>query len=258
MVSQHRRLGLKKRLERLWKGKAGVPTVLRHQEEACAIKNSYLKGVRIFDNNDSRVMMLSKDGSTHLTVEQFALEHYASEGWKGLHSENSIVTTLFGLLFWDIIFDTTIPGVFASPYQSGPLDLKTEFFYDSRRDTIKKRMLEIESGYGVNIVKNVCDTHKLAKTICVGVNWNRFSTEEIVEILQCIKPSVLAKMMNLFAKSYWTHLGGVPDLCLWNDAKKSLKLVEVKSENDRLSDKQIIWLEHLKIFGIEVEVLHIR
>jgi fanconi-associated nuclease 1 len=257
MVSQHRRLGLKKRLERLWKNKPGVPTVLRHQEATCAIKNSYLKGVRVYDTDHTRVVMLSNDGSTKLNVEQFALEHYALEGWKGSHSENSIVTTLFGLLFWDIIFDSNIPGVFASPYQSGPLDLKTEFFYESRRTIMKKRMEEIENGYGVNIVEKVCNTHRPLKTICVGVNWNLFTTDQIIEIVECINPSVLAQMMNLFAKSYWSHLGGVPDLCLWNWTEKLFKLVEVKSENDKLSDKQVIWLEHLKLFGIEVEVLHI-
>ena len=258
MVSQHRRLGLRRRLERLWKNKPGIPTVLRHEEVTCAIRNTYLKGVRVFNDNENRVTMIGKDGYTKLNVEQFALEHYAVDGWKGFHSENSIVTTLFGLLFWDVIFDPSIPGVFASPYQSGPLDLKTEFFYESRRETIKVRMEEIESGLAAEIIQTICNMYRPQKTICVGVNWNMFTTEEIVEIVECIKPRVLAKMMNLFAKSYWTHLGGVPDLCLWNRKEKMFKLVEVKSENDRLSDKQVIWLEHLKLFGIEVEVLHIR
>jgi Fanconi-associated nuclease 1 len=53
-------------------------------------------------------------------------------------------------------------------------------------------------------------------------------------------------------------LGGVPDLCLWRSDTNSFKLVEVKSQNDRLSDKQVIWLDFLVSFGIEAEIFSIR
>ena len=44
-------------------------------------------------------------------------------GWQGWHVEGSPVKTLFGLLFWDILFDTSRPGLFITAYQDGPLDL---------------------------------------------------------------------------------------------------------------------------------------
>jgi hypothetical protein len=43
------------------------------------------------------------------------------------HAEGSIVTTIFGLLFWDVIF-ADVPGVFETPYQSAPLDLGEDTF----------------------------------------------------------------------------------------------------------------------------------
>lgn len=42
-----------------------------------------------------------------MTVEELALQHYASEeggGWQGLHSEGGVWATLFGLLLWDVLF----------------------------------------------------------------------------------------------------------------------------------------------------------
>lgn len=60
-------------------------------------------------------------------VEQVALEAYAKEGWKGYHSEGGIVTTIWGLLMWDVIF-APIDGAFETAYQSEPLDLRTDSF----------------------------------------------------------------------------------------------------------------------------------
>lgn len=42
-----------------------------------------------------------------MTVEELALQHYASEeggGWQGLHCEGGVWATLFTLLLWDVIF----------------------------------------------------------------------------------------------------------------------------------------------------------
>lgn len=60
---------------------------------------------------------MSKSGKVG-TVEEVALDYFTSRhGWRGVHSETSIITTLFGLLFWDILFDDTVPGVFWSDTQ---------------------------------------------------------------------------------------------------------------------------------------------
>lgn len=53
------------------------------------------------------------------TVEDLALQHYAQMehgGWRGIHCEGSIFRTLYGLLFWDIIF-APVPDVFLHPFQ---------------------------------------------------------------------------------------------------------------------------------------------
>src|SRR5271170_5353384 len=89
-----------------------------------------------------------------VNVEVFALQHYENRGYKGsisistnyasytltrhlfeysFHSEGSIVRTLFGLLFFDIIF-APIPGAFETPYQSAPLDIAEDAFYYARKD----------------------------------------------------------------------------------------------------------------------------
>ncbi len=109
------------------------------------------------------------DQETPLSVEDLALAHYARQGWKGYHSENSIITTLFGLLFWDILFMDDIPGVFESPYQVSPLDLGTVYFYETRKDAISKRLAEIQNE-DFSILDRVNKEERPRETRCIGKN----------------------------------------------------------------------------------------
>jgi len=81
------------------------------------------------------------DGSD-CSVEELALSYYGTLGYKGHHSENSILLTLFGLLFWDILFSPQ-PGVFETSYQTEPLDLRTDAFFLQRQDMITERIENI-------------------------------------------------------------------------------------------------------------------
>ncbi|KAF9168559.1 hypothetical protein DFQ26_005590 [Actinomortierella ambigua] len=85
-----------------------------------------------------RPLWLKNDGSA-VSVEELALAFYATLGYKGFHSENAILSTLFGLLFWDILF-TPMEGVFETAYQIAPLDLSTDAFYVTRQGMIEERV----------------------------------------------------------------------------------------------------------------------
>ena len=57
----------------------------------------------------------------------------------GLHAEGSIVSNLFVLLFWDIMF-MDVPNVFHGPFQSCPLDIATQDFYLNRQQLTDERL----------------------------------------------------------------------------------------------------------------------
>ncbi|KAF9972762.1 hypothetical protein BGZ73_004040 [Actinomortierella ambigua] len=85
-----------------------------------------------------RPLWLKSDGSA-VSVEELALNFYETLGYRGFHSENAILLTLFGLLFWDILF-TPMEGVFETAYQTAPLDLNTDAFYVTRQGMIEERV----------------------------------------------------------------------------------------------------------------------
>lgn len=160
------------------------------------------------------------------------------------------------LLFWDIIF-TPIPGVFETPYQNGPLDLRTDAFYESRADLINGRLREIENGEYLEIIKRVDDRERSRNTMCIGINWN-YELQDIMEISECIGPSALSSLSKLFFEEFGQRQGGMPDLCCWNFEKKQCLFSEVKGPRDKLSKTQQVWIETLTGFGIQVEVCHVQ
>lgn len=61
-----------------------------------------------------------------------------------MHAENSLGKTLFALLFWEIIFDESVPHVFQTPFQRCPLDFGSQSFYRSRKEKFDAKLEEIK------------------------------------------------------------------------------------------------------------------
>lgn len=191
------------------------------------------------------------------SVEAMCLSHYRNQGWKGYHSEGGILRTLFAYLFFDVLF-TYVPNVFQTPYQTCPLDLHTDAFYASRISEINARLNEISNGDAPAIIQRIYDEHHERRTCVVGLDWT-YDVLDLLEIARCFDGEALATVCKVMAQEYGQRGGGVPDLFLWRvsteEGKKGeVKFAEVKSENDRLSDTQRLWIHVLSGAGVRVEL----
>lgn len=206
------------------------------------------------------------DSEGECSVEEMCLSYFRSQGWKGYHSEGRIVRTLFAYLFYDILF-LYIPNVFQTAYQTCPLDLHTDVFYAARASEINHRLVEIENGKGEALMREVWDREHERLTNAVGLNWD-YEIEDLAELVRCFDGSALASICKVMAQEYRQRGGGVPDLILWRSneidegqggteaapgkAQGEVMFVEVKSENDRLSDTQRVWMHVLTGAGVKV------
>ena len=193
-----------------------------------------------------------REGGGECSVEAMCLSWYRNQGWKGYHSEGGIVRTLFGYLFYDVLF-TYIPNVFQTPYQTCPLDLHTDAFYPSRASEINHRLVEIANGDASRLVQEVHDREHEKQTCVVGIDWS-YDLDDLLEIVRCFKGEALATICKVMAQEYQQRGGGIPDLFLWHPEKGEVLFSEVKSENDRLSDTQRLWIHVLTGAGIRVEL----
>ncbi|KAM3609529.1 uncharacterized protein V6R79_016386 [Siganus canaliculatus] len=194
------------------------------------------------------------------SVEELCLAHYHQQGFdQGIHGEGSTFSTLFALLLWDIIFVEGIPDVFRNPYQTCPLDIYTDCFYKNRKEAIDSRV-QLLSEASIKVLHDMMEdvwTSQEGK-VCSLVNWERFSSlQQAQSLVSCLGGAFLGGVIARMSKDYRHCRGGLPDLVVWSTSNNSYKLVEVKGPNDRLSQKQQIWLDELQKLGAEVEVCHV-
>lgn len=95
-----------------------------------------------------------------------------------------MLTTIFGLLFHDIIFDD-IPGAFCTNNQHAPLDICDESFAASRKGVIDIRMDAIESGKAVGLLDSARDQNlALDPFAIVGVRRDMYSHDELSRLVK--------------------------------------------------------------------------
>ncbi|KAM6352641.1 fanconi-associated nuclease 1 isoform 2-T4 [Alca torda] len=195
------------------------------------------------------------------SVEELALTHYRQNGFdQGIHGEGSTFMTLYGILMWDIIFLDDIPDVFRNSYQTFPLDLYTDSFYENRKDVIEARLQQLHTASSETLVKLITDiwTAQEGKAAAL-VSWGRFiSLQQVQSLVSCLGGMFLSGVFRRLSKDLRHCRGGLPDLVVWRTHTNDFKLVEVKGPNDRLSHKQMIWLSELKKLGAAVEVCHVQ
>ncbi|NWU34003.1 FAN1 nuclease, partial [Hylia prasina] len=195
------------------------------------------------------------------SVEELALTHYRRNGFdQGIHGEGSTFITLYGILMWDIIFMDDIPDVFRNSYQTSPLDLYTDSFYENRRAVIEARLQQLHTASAETLAKLVADvwtTHE-GKAAAL-VNWGRFiSLQQVQSLVSCLGGTFLSGVFRRLSRDLRHCRGGLPDLLVWRSHSRHFKLVEVKGPNDRLSPKQMLWLSEVHKLGAAVEVCHVQ
>lgn len=188
------------------------------------------------------------------SVEEYALQHYATPehgGWTGLHCEGGVWATLFGLLFWSVLF-ADVAGVFRTRFQCAPLDQGTNSFASSRGELIDARLQQIREGGGEDLLRRCWEANE--GVMCRGVSWDRQPLEQLLDIVRCVGNTGLAALCRLLAEDQSGWSGGMPDLLLWRTDDCSAKLSEIKGPRDRLSDQQRAWAVALNSAGLQVEV----
>ncbi|GAA6016477.1 hypothetical protein JCM8202_006053 [Rhodotorula sphaerocarpa] len=215
-----------------------------------------MEGERLDDPTIGRKSVWRASDGEEVSVEDLCLEQYQREGWKGFHSENGVLTMIFALIFWDILF-APVDGVFETPFQTAPLDLATDAFAIVRRPAINERLAAVAAGEGPSFLKETDDRERPLETFAVGIRWGRYTQEDLLEIVECMGPQALAAVLTVFVEEYGHRTGGIPDLCLWNPTTQRALFSEVKGPGDQLSETQKVWIDVLLAAGVGVEVVKV-
>lgn len=214
------------------------------------------------------------NGSEHF-AEEAAMLYYESLGYKAIWTENVFWWELMSLLFWDVIFakirgavsvisdgvqieidvdDERFEQLFAQTIQMNgmPVDFFTSEFSVRRQNLIKNKVQEILHS-DIEQKLNESYRNNYGKTCRPIDAWNKYKIDELLIPIKRIDKEKIIKILERLILNFNDNRTGLPDLIVYND--NDFFFSEVKSENDKISEKQNDWHGFLsETLGVKVEI----
>ena len=187
-------------------------------------------------------------------VEFGVINYYQERGMKAEFTENHLWRSLFGLLFWDIIFDTDSLAIH-HPLQRSPSDLFKPTFFEKRKEKMEERLKMLEDEDATVIYMNRIFFEKFGLTNPL-VEWYGGLFPLILTLLERLSAEQITLITLEMAKNLRQNLRGFPDLFIWGDGEYSF--IEVKSPTDSLSNQQLFWLRFFESINVRSKVLRVE
>jgi DNA polymerase III subunit epsilon len=169
------------------------------------------------------------------------------EGAKVYFAENVLWHTLFGLLFWDELFES---AQLPSGFDWLPHCLKDRSFYRQFASTIDEKLEAIGSGQAFpTILRNVAARWGRPNGIFA---WDQVQVEALRALLEGANPTGIARIIRAMCDDFRSMRDGFPDLMIVRDGKVSF--MEIKAEGDVIRRNQLTRLRQLSAAGIVAEI----
>jgi len=189
------------------------------------------------------------------SVENAVREHVQRPDAPAFYVENTLINSLFGLLFWEAIF-APLPGAFFHPFQAAPADLLDADFRTRRQSWFAKGFAELEDGsYTATIRATFRDKHGLQSPF---VYWGALGEPLLDLALRCLPARQLKACFDRLLDDIKSNRSGMPDLIQFWPSERRYWMIEVKGPGDRLQDNQRRWLAFCSLHDIPVDVCQVR
>lgn len=188
-----------------------------------------------------------------LSVEFSVALHLAKTG-KCYYLENHLISGMFGLAFWDIIF-ASLNGAFFHPFQHRPTDFYEPDFVTTREELITQRLTEISEGKLIHLV-NYHHYHKYRIQNPL-VNWSMCRKHILDLALKRISSKTWLALFTRMLTDIRSYRSGQPDL-VWFPDKGGYQFIEVKAPGDKIQKNQLRWMKLFDQHNIPHQVVNVE
>lgn len=194
------------------------------------------------------------DDAYRSAPEWAAVLHYQQQGKRAFRTENRFWRTLFGLLFWDLLFAGSASSV-RSPFEKLPAALLDRRFFSEHREAIEAQLSLLADPKAIKRrLLQVSATHY---GVANGLfRWHHPTLDAIQAFLDIAPPNATAKILRLFCQDYLSAKHGYPDLLVIED--EHLTFIEIKADGDQLRRNQLLRLQQLHDAGFNAEIRRVR
>ena len=172
------------------------------------------------------------------------------QGFRVFYAENTLWHCLFGLLFWDELFET---GQLHSGFDWVPHCLKDRSFGRLFATRIEAKLNAVASQSALSLILRTVAA-KWGRPNGVFA-WDHVNMDALRALFAGASPSGVAAILRLICEDYRAMRDGFPDLMLAGEG--SITFLEVKAEGDVIRRNQLTRLRQLGNAGISAEIARV-
>ena len=199
-----------------------------------------------------------RDNTRHLlvdetykgNVERGVVAYYKARNIEAWRSENHLWNNLFGLVFWQELFELEGLGL-ATPFDYLPACIKHHCFVEVANEAIHERLRNIATANDLLLLVTKHASVHFGKTQGI-VSWRHNLIDNLQVFIQNAPINGIKQQLLTMCSNYNLYNDGYPDIMVLENER--LRFEEIKAPGDSLRRNQLMQIQHLKQAGFEVGV----
>ncbi len=229
----------------------------------CDMASSYL--IDLYERRFCRSMLsattktlrssaiITLDFAHRASPELAAVSYYKAHGLKAWFTENRLWRTLFGLFFWQLLFDRDSAAVH-SPFDSVPVALASGTFYQDNANAIEEKLATLADKQ--QLARDLLHTSARYYGTQNGVfRWRDDMLTSLIALVSHAGTSPLKSILRTLCRDFTSLRDGYPDLLV--EDEDGLRFIEIKAEGDQLRRNQLHRLRLLQTTGFRADVVRV-
>lgn len=180
--------------------------------------------------------------------------HYQKQGKQAFKTENRLWRALFGLAFWEELFETD-NNALITEFDYKPQSIIQNCFYENFEQAIETRLYRMTSPQMAfkQISKVLLEKYGTPNGIFL---WHKSLLEVLAVYFGHVDIESLTEHLRAMAKDFKVFADGYPDLMVVDD--QGMKFEEIKGPGDSLRKNQLLTIRQLRKTGFNVAITPVK
>ncbi|MCW8093245.1 exonuclease domain-containing protein [Alteromonas sp. ASW11-130] len=223
-------------------------TLLNFAEDFLARKYMKKRTSALTDMLRAASRTLKLDISQNASVESGVMALYRRQGITAYRTENQLWRSLFGLIFWQILFEQ---DEFVNEFDRRPVCLKENTFYQRYHTHIEATLAQVNSL--TELKKHLLNIagSRYGQPNALFI-WSHKLLEPINALLEHCELSHLFDFLRMMCRDFHSLQDGFPDIMVIEH--DVIRFEEIKAPGDQLRRNQLISIQRLQQAGFTVQI----
>jgi DNA polymerase-3 subunit epsilon len=228
-------------------------TLLAFAEDFYGRKYDKKRTSAVTDMLRNASVVLNLDESFRQNVEAGVIAHYRRHNVLAINTENHLWRSLFGLLFWDFLYEQA--GM-VTEFDRRPIGLNENRFYTDFSEQIEQRLATV-----------LVDPHTLMRFISAQAGkhygkvnhlfiWQSHLLDGIQLFCDYASMPVLSCFLRMMCQDFRGLCDGFPDIMVVDNG--ALRFEEIKGPGDQLRRNQLTTIKRLQEAGFDVQITQVH